>query len=60
MDLVLHFSCAYPLIKQGFTRAKSANHLPVRGNRNLARIMSLVVILMRRTLGTAKAIFLYS
>ncbi|XP_010439818.1 PREDICTED: uncharacterized protein LOC104723187 isoform X2 [Camelina sativa] len=30
MDLALHITCAYPLIKQGLMRAKSTNHLPVR------------------------------
>ncbi|CAE6188565.1 unnamed protein product [Arabidopsis arenosa] len=31
MDLALHCPCAYPSISQGFRRAKSASHLPVRG-----------------------------
>ncbi|XP_010496882.1 PREDICTED: uncharacterized protein LOC104773910 isoform X2 [Camelina sativa] len=30
MDLALHSPSAYPLIKQGFRRAKSINHLPVQ------------------------------
>ncbi|XP_010496883.1 PREDICTED: uncharacterized protein LOC104773910 isoform X3 [Camelina sativa] len=33
MDLALHSPSAYPLIKQGFRRAKSINHLPVQADK---------------------------
>lgn len=42
MDLALHCPCAYPLIKQGFRRAKSANHLLVRGNRILLKSIEIM------------------
>ncbi|CAD5328369.1 unnamed protein product [Arabidopsis thaliana] len=57
MDLALHCHCAYPLIKLGFMRAKSANHLHVRDTHSLPFALRFEQSLSRTTINGDRSIW---
>ncbi|EFH44238.1 hypothetical protein ARALYDRAFT_492985, partial [Arabidopsis lyrata subsp. lyrata] len=59
MDLALHCPCAYPLIKQGFRRAKSANHLLVRDTPSLLFALRFEQSLSRTTINGDRRIWFH-
>ncbi|KAG7547000.1 Rho termination factor N-terminal [Arabidopsis suecica] len=57
MDLALHCPCAYPSISQGFRRAKSASHLPVRDTPSLPFALRFEQSLSRTTINGNRRIW---